>query len=329
MLGDLDRVLKFEPFHIDHLVDQRRRFQLDLDPRFPLAVKPYSFVSFSNASRFNWHERLELFLSITARGRFRMGGRIVGFSYGDVVVVENLKLHGLVDCEGTAARGIVITFQPELICNPGSCPCDSVYLLPFFPVAGGPGPVVRAQEKLAPQIQAALCGLVQCFFSQAGRRSREAGAKAYLLSALYHIARHFGVDSLPESEYDGRRKQSLRFGRLYEYLWENFAGKVTVADAAAMAGMSQFRFMRFFKQATGMTFVTYLNQLRLASAHRLLAESDAPIAQIAARAGFGDQSYFDRRFREHYGLTPREVRARAESSKSTPDSSSSSRKLGI
>jgi transcriptional regulator GlxA family with amidase domain len=73
--------------------------------------------------------------------------------------------------------------------------------------------------------------------------------------------------------------------------------------------------MKFFKKATGMTFVKYLTHLRVAHAHRLLTTTDLPISEIAVSAGFCDQSYFDRRFRQHYGETPRKVRERTGLSK--------------
>jgi transcriptional regulator GlxA family with amidase domain len=82
-----------------------------------------------------------------------------------------------------------------------------------------------------------------------------------------------------------------------------------------MVGLSDFQFMKMFRKATGATFVTYLTRLRLAHAHQLLVETDHSIAAIAADVGFSDQSYFDRRFREHYKQSPREARASAGSFK--------------
>ena len=61
----------------------------------------------------------------------------------------------------------------------------------------------------------------------------------------------------------------------------------------------------------GTTFSEFLTRLRLSRAHRLLCEpasSHAAIATIAYDIGFGDLSYFNRRFRRQYGQTPREVR---------------------
>jgi AraC-like DNA-binding protein len=64
-------------------------------------------------------------------------------------------------------------------------------------------------------------------------------------------------------------------------------------------------------EADGTTFSEFVTRLRLSRAHRILCEpasNQAAIATIAYDVGFGDLSYFNRRFRRQYGLTPREVR---------------------
>lgn len=314
MLLNVVSDLPFEPFRIDHLVDQRRRYQLDLDPRFPLAVRLLSFSTLSNTLRFNWHERLEIFVAAAGRGRFRMGDRVIDYACGDIVVVDNLKLHGLVDCHGIERHGVVINFLPELVCNP-AFPCDSIYLLPFYARPPEAEPILRAKDRLSGEVHAALGKMVRCYFAESSSPlGRQAACKAHLLEALYHLASHFGLADAPATEYDGRRRQSLQFGRLYEYLRENYSEPIKVSEAASMVGLSEFRFMKFFKKATGMTFVAYLTQLRLSQAHRALIESNLSIAEIAASVGFSDQSYFDRRFRLLYKQTPRQVRAAAVSS---------------
>jgi AraC-like DNA-binding protein len=72
--------------------------------------------------------------------------------------------------------------------------------------------------------------------------------------------------------------------------------------------MSQPKFMKTFKKVAGMTFVAYLNHARLANGSRLLRETDLTIAEIASDVGFSDQSYFDKRFKRAFGMTPKEFR---------------------
>lgn len=71
------------------------------------------------------------------------------------------------------------------------------------------------------------------------------------------------------------------------------------------------RYVQRMFEADGTTFSEFLLGQRLARAHRLLCEPSSihtAIGTIAYDAGFGDLSYFNRRFRRLYGLTPRDVR---------------------
>lgn len=318
MLLDILSRFPAEPFGVDQSVDRWRHYKLDLDPKFPFAVRLLSYPAglLSNPLRFNWHERLELFVCVAGRGSFRMGERVVDFAPGDVIVVDNLKLHGVVSLRGAERLVGTITFMPELVSNPLSYPCDSSYLLPFFSRPAQLDPTVRTTDKSSADIHSALANMLRSYLDRTTSLPlRQAACKVYLLQVLYLLSVHFGLGELRAADYDTNRRESFRFGRLYEYLQENYAERITVSRAAAMLGVSDFQFMKFFRKATGTTFVTYLTRLRLAHAHSLLIETDHSIADIAAEVGFSDQSYFDRRFRHHYEQSPREVRASAGSFK--------------
>src|SRR5262249_35831606 len=111
-----------------------------------------------------------------------------------------------------------------------------------------------------------------------------------------------------KSEFLHQRWRSERLSRLFEYLRVNFAEKMNVQQAARMANMSESQFMKLFKSVSGMTFVAYVTHVRLSNALRLLQEANLSIAEIAAQVGFSDQSYFDRRFKQAFGKSPREFR---------------------
>lgn len=71
------------------------------------------------------------------------------------------------------------------------------------------------------------------------------------------------------------------------------------------------RYLQRLFEADGTTFSEFLIRQRLARAHQLLCDPNVQtlaISSIAYDVGFGDLSYFNRRFRRQYGLTPGEVR---------------------
>ncbi|MFF2320838.1 AraC family transcriptional regulator [Agrobacterium sp. NPDC058088] len=81
-----------------------------------------------------------------------------------------------------------------------------------------------------------------------------------------------------------------------------------LADLASEAGMSQFRFLRTFAKATGLTPHSYLLQRRVHLARHALARGTPP-AEAAFAAGFADQSHLNRFFVQQFGVTPAVYRA--------------------
>ena len=78
---------------------------------------------------------------------------------------------------------------------------------------------------------------------------------------------------------------------------------VTLAELAALSGVSRFQLLRGFVREIGITPHAYLMQLRVRLARRLLARGHAPV-QAALLAGFADQSHLTRAFVRQFGITP-------------------------
>jgi AraC family transcriptional regulator len=92
------------------------------------------------------------------------------------------------------------------------------------------------------------------------------------------------------------------------------------------AGVHPVHLSRAFRQAYGATPGEYLRKIRIEYSRQLLANSARPIAQVAALAGFYDQSHFARVFRALTGVTPARYRSlyrcQLESSERTADAHS-------
>lgn len=83
---------------------------------------------------------------------------------------------------------------------------------------------------------------------------------------------------------------------------------LSLADMARMAGLDEFLLIRRFRRRYGLTPHRFLVQNRLRLARRELAGS-LPLTQVALRAGFYDQSHFNREFRGAAALSPKQYRA--------------------
>jgi AraC-like DNA-binding protein len=307
----LNRSLPFEAFAIDHLVDSQGRYHLDLDPSFPFVIKVFSYDGFAEPFPLNWHERLEFFVPLSGEGEFIDGDEHLRFAAGDVLIIDTMRLHGLAEFRGRRRRAMVITFSPEFVYSIGSPICDSLFLMPFQRPTQITPCIIRSSDPLAPTIGSALARLVNCYFSHGDGIRYQAGCKALLLEVLYHLVAHAGSIAT-RSEYLRRQEQSQLLRKLQDYLLTHFDQKVSITTAATLLGMSESKFMRYFRTVTGETFVSYVTRLRLERAAMLLEGSQLSIGDIAASVGFSDQSYFDRVFRRNFGKTPRDLRRKQQ-----------------
>jgi AraC family transcriptional regulator len=81
---------------------------------------------------------------------------------------------------------------------------------------------------------------------------------------------------------------------------------------AAVARLSTYHFARQFKAATGLPPHRYVIMRRVERAKQLLQrDGDLSLAEVAARAGFADQSQLSRHFRRLVGVTPGRFRTPA------------------
>jgi AraC-like DNA-binding protein len=304
--------LPFEPHDIARQLDARGHYAVVLHREFPLLIKLFHYTSHRHTPGPTWHERLELFLPLDGPARFRMGKREVALAAGDLLVVDNLQPHHVVDFPGFDTRAIVVSFMPGFVFSLGSPSHDYAFLLPFY--SKHEPAVMRAEAEVASRAHDVLARLVECYCVQRDRPYYQAGCKAFLLELLFHLAQHFRPAEVLQGEFVRQQERSARLKPVFDHLSEHFAEKLTVGAAAKLVHMSRPQFMKRFKKVAGMTFVTYVHHVRLSHAVPLLKETDRTVADIANHVGFTDQSYFDRRFKAAFGVSPKEFRARATAS---------------
>lgn len=314
--ADFDRLLagckslRFEPHDIARQLDHRGRYRVELNREFAFVIKLFHYSSREHTRGPTWHERLELFLPLDGPTRFRMGDKEVELAPGDLLVVDNFKLHHVVDFPGFDTRAVVISFMPEFVYSLGSPSHDYMFLLPFYPASMKHPRVLRPNDPSSGPVYEAMTRLLQCFFSPRNERLRQAGCKAFLLALLYHLSEHCSSSKVSHWKFVREQQRAVRLKPLFEHISRYSAHKLNLADAARMVHMSRPQFMKTFKKVAGTTLVAYLNHVRLSTAARLLNETALTIAEIAHEVGFSDQSYFDKQFKRAFGCAPKQFRGR-------------------
>jgi len=107
----------------------------------------------------------------------------------------------------------------------------------------------------------------------------------------------------------GGRRLKKEIARIIAYVNSNLGKELTVANIAGVANMSESYFSHLFKTEMGVSFVDYLNRLRIGKAKELLLHTDLRINEIAFQVGIGNPNYFSILFRKLEGRSPVEFRS--------------------
>ncbi len=99
-----------------------------------------------------------------------------------------------------------------------------------------------------------------------------------------------------------------RFSKVTAYIMRNFDKDITLKDIASVANMAVTTFCNFFKEHYRVTFVEYLNIVRVGHACKFLTERDESVVEIAYKCGFNNLANFNRQFKKIKKMTPTEYR---------------------
>ena len=124
---------------------------------------------------------------------------------------------------------------------------------------------------------------------------------------LLLIRNHFNFLGTTYIDYKDQHTFDRLFG-VYDFVYQHYAERVTLADLADHIHVSQTYLSRTIKQLTGMSFTEILNYVRCEEALRLLLETDKSITTIAYDSGFSDPKYFHKYFEKFFYANPADFR---------------------
>ena len=81
-----------------------------------------------------------------------------------------------------------------------------------------------------------------------------------------------------------------------------------LSDIAAAVYISESHLSRTFKLKTGISIITYINNIRLEHARELLLNTSLSIEEIRYRTGFNSRNLFYKNFKNKFGVTPKKYR---------------------
>lgn len=265
--------------------------------------------------RMNRHEYFEVLCLLSGSAALRIQDRSLPLTAGDVSVVGSTLYHRLEPTSDSRFTVAALFFLPDVIRGDGGPDCNG-YLMPFLLQDAKFPHIIPAKTGIPAQI----LGLMQKIRSELPAHTAVArlAAKTYLKLILLLLVQRYSSYAGTIRTFERQERALARLQPLFSYVESHFAEPVRLERASRICGMSVSHFINFFKNATGQSFLSYLNHYRVERAQGLLATTEKSVTVIGQETGFCDQSYFGMVFRRLLGMTPSAYRRQVQGDDPVP-----------
>lgn len=278
------------------------------DSSFPLDVRFYVWDK-RHSIRMNRHDYFELFYLQKGELVCRVQEREFPMRNGDLAVISSTQYHTMQWPEQRQPKGkagqvkaTTLYFLPELIRATDATGEEVEYLMPFL-MQGADFPHVIAGKTGIPAQIVDLLKRTHAELPADTARARLT-IKTYLKMILILLVNHYANHQGTVETFNRKQRAIEQLAPLFAWLETHFGEPISVTTAAGIVNMSESHFMRFFKQVTAQSFISYLNHFRVAKAEELLTKTSLTVSEVSQAVGFCDQSYFGVIFRKVTSSSP-------------------------
>ncbi len=252
-------------------------------------------------ARWHCHDEYELHLITATSGKVFVGDWIGPFQPGQVVLTGPRLPHNWVTMDmpegGVPLRDLVIQFAHQPLAHARASIPELADVLPLLE---------RAKHGIE------FFGMADVAQAHWQRVKDTSGLRRFSafcdfladLAACTDYRLLSSVQLQSDGDDNALDQIDIVLNRLTDHLSEDHSA----AHFASQLGMSESRFSRFFRKATGNTFTDFVNRLRISRACQLLMDSEQQVTHICFEVGFNNVANFNRRFLETKGMTPSEFR---------------------
>lgn len=146
----------------------------------------------------------------------------------------------------------------------------------------------------------AVHGIVEGLIANDGDLPR---CLALILELFVELSGHIDRERSVAPVHSRFRESSLQ--DLIRWTHENYSRKISIDEVARLTGYSKYHFCSQFKAQTGMTYMKYLNSVRMEHACLMLRNGES-VQAVCRNVGFENVSHFIQIFKGIHHMTPRQ-----------------------
>lgn len=250
----------------------------------------------------HWHDAMEILFCLNGEVRLHIEHESITLSRNQLIVFDSREVHSIHSDSKLYMFLCIHVDKKQLSVY---CPDLDLYHIHCRPV-----PLDDPKSTQYIHLCQLAHDLTRTNIAQTSTSAMRSDGTALLM--LADLIQYFSVYFPPETTaISGQANENLR--EIISFVNEHYTEKLSLEDVACHVGFSREYFCRFFKQHMGITFLRYLNEVRISHAGRLLSSTDLSVSEVMNESGFTNQTLFNRLFKEIYGMTPRQARNHTKS----------------
>ena len=241
----------------------------------------------------HYHHAYELYYIIDGEREYFIDDTFFKVSKGDLVWVPANVLHRTA---GKGANRYLLYFKYDFLNKYAQDPLLKLLLR-------GDAFVFHADTVIDAQINNLLSRILAEFSEQEKEFSpqREVLMVGYLLQLLFLLY-------TSENAYVAEIPEDTHASQIIKHINENYATITNMEEVANKFFISKYYLCHLFKKSIGVSFVSYLNTIRIKAACDILKTEEMFLSEIAIRCGFNSTPYFCKVFKDEKGMSPSEYR---------------------
>jgi Response regulator containing CheY-like receiver domain and AraC-type DNA-binding domain len=246
----------------------------------------------------HFHSTYEIYYLMAGQRAFFIKDRTIAMEEGDVVIVSPNIVHRTLNAAIPEHERLIVNIHPSFIGVTDS----TLTRIPdvLQPLMEHEYLIVR----LPLHDRATIDGLAEAIIREI--RERKSGfemfAQTLVQQLLILCCRHAEQGSMKPVASPSVMHE--RISVIAQYINRHYMDDLSLQRVADQFYISPYYLSRFFKEATGFTFVEYLNSVRIKEAKKLLEQTSMKVSLIARKVGFGSVTHFGRVFKAVTGRAP-------------------------
>lgn len=268
------------------------------DMLFPLVQYIGSFHSINPSLPLHWHPEIEFTKILSGKAIYSIDLIELEVEEGDLIFIQPNLLHSAKIRNKEIMSSESFVFHLNLLGISSADVCSIRYFLPIIEGTVRIPNIIKKSHPSYTKLERLFSKLSNCY------TLHEVGYELEIKAILFQLIFLLFQQQLT-SETFSTFTNSERMKTIFQFIHTHYSEEISIEILAEHCNISPSHFMHYFKEKVGLTFSQYLNNYRLQQAGLLLRQN-SDIADVAYSCGFNNLSYFYKRFKKYYSITPRE-----------------------